>query len=148
MLTLCTASTIVPAEFGLGAGFTSTTLPCTTEPAGTTTCPERSLTSLETVAVNESPALAVFEVMVSLTAISSDVPADSVYEVGAAGAAGFAGAAGRGAGAFVCGAGAGCVAAGTSPLVAVDSWGTSVRLRAVESALPACLSLGAQAAIT
>ena len=139
IVTLDTESVSVPGVFGLGAGFTSAIVPCTTAPAGITTRPAAFFTSSTTRAVKGSPGLAVREVMVSVAAMSACVPAGSTS---AAGAAGF-GVAGRGVGgggvrSVTCGVAGGT---GTSRNAADDSAGASVKLRALESAAwPACCS--------
>src|SRR5436309_9424117 len=69
-----TFSVKVPGVLGLGAGFTSATLPLTAEPAGITTRPAALRTSSTTRAVNASPTFAVREEIVSVAAMSTFVP--------------------------------------------------------------------------
>src|SRR5881397_3835896 len=134
---LVTDNSILPVEFGFGAGSAAVIVPDTVAPAGITTRPVASFTSWLTVALNESPAFAVRVLIVSAAVAGTRVPAPSVS---GAGAAGFGGT-GFFTGAFFSGAGfaASVAGAGTSFRAAVDSVGARVRLRAVESALcPAC----------
>src|SRR5881628_1629117 len=126
---LVTDNSILPVEFGFGAGSAAVIVPETVAPAGITTRPVASFTSWLTVAVNESPAFAERVEIVSLAVAGTRVPAASIRGAGFAATGFFTGA-------FFSGAGfaASVAGAGTSFRAAVDSVGASVRLRAVESA--------------
>src|SRR5436309_8000959 len=143
MLTLVTDKSILPVEFGFGAGSAAVIVPDTVDPAGITTRPIASFTSWLTVAVNGSPAFAERVEIVSPAVAGTRVPAANIS---GAGAAGFGGT-GFFTGAFFSGAGlaASVAGAGTSFRAAADSVGASVRLRAVESALCAVFSPCTQA---
>src|SRR5213080_3926427 len=137
---LVTDNSILPVEFGFGAGSAAVIVPETVAPAGITTRPVASFTSWLTVAVNESPAFAERVEIVSLAVAGTRVPAASIRGAGFAATGFFTGA-------FFSGAGfaASVAGGGTSFRAAVDSVGASVRLRAVESALCAVFSPGTQA---
>src|SRR5206468_9177324 len=138
---LVTDNSILPLEFGFGAGSAAVIVPDTVEPAGITTRPVASFTSWLTVAVYESPTFAERVLMESLAVAGTRLPAASISGAGF-GAAGFF------TGVFVSVAGfaASVAGAGTSFRAAVDSVGASVRLRAVESADWLCCSPCTQAA--
>ena len=140
-MTLVTDNSILPVEFGFGAGSAAVIVPDTVAPAGITTRPVASFTSWLTVAVNESPAFAVRVEIVSLAVAGTRVPAASIRGAGFAATGFFTGA-------FFSGAdfAASVAGAGTSFRAAVDSVGASVRLRAVESADRLCCSPCTQAA--
>src|ERR1051325_134454 len=70
---------------GFGAGFPAVTVPWTVEPAGITTWPDTSFTSLMTRAVKASPTLAVLDEIVSVAAMSNLVPTPATSCAGAAG---------------------------------------------------------------
>src|SRR5215510_959678 len=147
---LLSVTTSEPGVRGLGAGFDSTTLPCTTDPAGITTCPWAFFTSATTDPVNSAPARVERVDRVSLIATSTNVPAAAVRVAGAGGVVDvdgfFAGGCDLGGAAEVDGVDGGGLA-GTSRIAPDDSVGARVRLRAVESAgCCAVLSPFAQAA--
>src|SRR5213078_2652219 len=128
-LTLVTDKSILPVEFGFGAGSAAVIVPDTVAPAGITTRPVASFTSWLTVAVNGSPAFAERVEIVSLAVAGTRAPAASIRGAGFAATGFFTGAFFSGA-AFA----ASVAEGGTSFRAAVDSVGASVRLRAVESA--------------
>src|SRR5690349_20227655 len=82
---LVNLTTSEPGVRGLGAGFDSTTVPCTTDPAGITTCPCAFFTSATTDPLNSAPARVVRVETVSLMATSTNVPAAAVRVAGAGG---------------------------------------------------------------
>src|SRR5258706_6320692 len=133
---LATLNVKVPGVLGLGAGLTSLIVPLTSAPAGMTTRPAAFLPPSNPRAVNASPGLALRDEIVSVAAMSIVVPAASRALGGGAGGVGRRVTGGRvtGGGAAGCGAGAGGFA-GTACILAVDSVGASVKMRAVVSAV-------------
>src|SRR5437016_4963906 len=115
-VTLVTDNSILPVEFGFGAGSAAVIVPETVAPAGITTRPVASFTSWLTVAVNESPAFAERVEIVSLAVAGTRVPAASIRGAGFAATGFFTGA-------FFSGAGfaASVAGGGTSFRAAVDS---------------------------
>src|SRR2546426_1815640 len=122
-----TLSVKVPGVLGLGAGFTSVTLPLTAESAGITTFPAAFLTSSTTCAVNGSPTLAVRDEIVSVAAMSIWVPTPSRALAGGGGGlvrlVGLRCAGGRVTGGSV----VFWFRSGTSPIGADDSEGCNAR---------------------
>src|SRR5258708_24231373 len=136
---LVNLTTSEPGVGGLGAGFDSTTVPCTTDPAGITTCPCLFFTSSTIDPENSAPARVLRVEIVSLMATSTNVPAAAVRVAGAGGVVcvgvvGFAAGGCDLGGATAVDGFEGGGLAGTSCIAPHDSAGARVRLRAVESA--------------
>src|SRR2546422_2494424 len=111
-------NSILPVEFGFGAGSAAVIVPETVAPAGITTRPVASFTSWLTVAVNESPAFAERVEIVSLAVAGTRGPAASIRGAGFAATGFFPGAFFSRAGFPASGAGG-----GTPLRAAVDSVG-------------------------